>query len=105
MACTNLGGAIVCSSPSTEYRRILRCPSCRKRRRFLVRFGGWYGDTLTCCGCARSWADGYQYPFTRSEAKRRRLREDAAERWKTARPASELRDAVREFCETYVGRP
>lgn len=101
MTCHNLGGAIVCTTPNTEYRQIIRCPSCRTRRRFLRTFGGWYGDRLTCCGCGRRWSDGYQMPHTRSAAKRARLIADARSRWATAAPAAGYRAACDEFLSIY----
>ena len=101
MTCEHHGNLIICRTDSTEYRKIMRCPSCRTRRWMLRTFGGWYGDMLTCCGCGRRWNEGYLMPYTRSKAKRARLIAAARSRWATARPAAEYRQAVDEFLGIY----
>lgn len=59
-------------------RRVLRCPSCKRRRRFVVVLYGWYGAMTTCCGCGEQWNDGYRAP--RSRAKRQAW---ASQLWRT----------------------
>jgi hypothetical protein len=103
MTCHKLApGVIVCKSPATEYRRIVRCPSCRRRRRFLVRFEGWYGDRLTCTGCGNQWSDGYRMPLTRSAKKRAALIADAKARWATARPAAQYQIDAAAYWAPYM---
>jgi hypothetical protein len=44
---------MVCGPPPGVYRRrIMHCPACERRRRFVERWdGAWYGSTLYCaCG-------------------------------------------------------
>jgi hypothetical protein len=59
---------IVCRPPSFPIRRILHCPTCKRRRRMAGRDGGpYYGPTLTCLGCGDSWTCGEMHdrPFRR----------------------------------------
>lgn len=52
---------IICRAPGFPIRRILRCPTCRARRRFAGRIYGWYDPTITCCGCGDSWSGGERH--------------------------------------------
>jgi len=52
-------GLTICRAPTAARRRILACPICKKRTRFIETFGGlWYAPVLTCCRCGDSWSDG-----------------------------------------------
>jgi hypothetical protein len=48
----------VCRPDTFPVRRILRCPTCKQRRRFSGLDAAWYGVTWTCCACGDSFADG-----------------------------------------------
>lgn len=52
-----------------EARRVMFCPTCKRRRRFYGWFQEWYGWTITCCHCGDKWADGerLERPFVRRE--------------------------------------
>jgi hypothetical protein len=111
MTCTtvNLGGQTftVCGPPQGIVRRsVQHCPTCQRRRRFVVRWGGaWHGSSVTCCACGDSWADGERYPrpFRRGWRKDATARARAA--WVAALPVAEYHarcqadvdDAVRSF--------
>jgi hypothetical protein len=67
---------IVCRPDTFPLRRIFRCRTCKRRRRFAGLDAAWYGTTWTCCGCGDSWTDGERHPRPfrrgwRAEAKRR----------------------------------
>ncbi|MFD8469042.1 hypothetical protein ACFV10_28540 [Streptomyces cyaneofuscatus] len=49
---------IICQAPRFPIRRILRCATCKTRRRMLVVDNGWYGTSITCCHCGDTWQDG-----------------------------------------------
>lgn len=55
-------GVIVCSPRGILGWRIIKCPTCDKRRKMLVRWEAWYGDTITCLTCADVWMDGECMP-------------------------------------------
>jgi hypothetical protein len=55
-------GIVVCSPRGYSYRAILRCPTCKARRRFVVTLHMWYGPDQVCCGCGESWSDGEMSP-------------------------------------------
>lgn len=63
MVCRNPGGVMVCGPPPGVYRRrILYCPVCERRRRFIERWdGAWYGTTQYCA-CGDRWQDGELAP-------------------------------------------
>lgn len=86
----------VCAPPTTWGRGILRCPTCRRRRRFVVFFQPWYGGTWTCCGCGDSFADGQRLPRPFRRGWRADATRDARARWATAAP---WRDAARSCAE------
>ena len=53
--------------PVEVLRRIHRCPTCERRRRFVALVYEWYEATWTCCGCGDAWTDGerHERPFLR----------------------------------------
>lgn len=60
---------VICRPPSFPIRRILDCPTCKRRRRMAGRDGGpYYGPTLTCLGCGDAWTCGemHERPFRRA---------------------------------------
>jgi hypothetical protein len=48
----------ICRAESFPIRRVLHCPTCKRRRRFSGRDATWYGVTWTCCACGESFGDG-----------------------------------------------
>lgn len=102
MTCNRIApGVIVCTTPTTRYRKMIDCPVCKTRRRVTRTFGGWYGDNVCCCGCGHVWSDGYRVTRFRSAKAKAKAIALARERWWLARPASEYRLALDEFISTY----
>lgn len=46
------------SRVDSEYRRVLHCPTCKRRRRFYVWAQDWYDPVATCCACGDAWSGG-----------------------------------------------
>lgn len=77
---------VVCGGAVAYRRRILWCPICERRRRFVVAYDAspYYAPSLTCCGCGDSWSDGelgYR-PFARGW--RKAAIRKAKARWQSA---------------------
>lgn len=74
----------VCVARSQDFRRVLPCPTCKRRRRFIENDAIWYGVTFTCCGCGYAWGeDGrMERPFRRGW--RAEAVAAARRRWPTA---------------------
>ena len=54
---------MVCAPTATcTERRVMLCPTCKRRRRFVCTLYEWYGWMVTCCGCGDSWEDGERLP-------------------------------------------
>lgn len=75
---------IICGPRGPLFRAIKLCPTCKTRRRFVVRAEAWYGDYWHCCHCGDVWNEGepLMRPFKprwRAEAARKHQ-----EMWKTA---------------------
>lgn len=63
MPCIHIGGAIVCTRPRVQTRRIFRCPTCEMDTVHVEYFMGvWYGFDHACSLCGDRWADGELYP-------------------------------------------
>lgn len=58
------GGCVtICQTPPMYIRRrIRRCPTCKRRRRFVDESFEWYGPKATCCACGDSWGEDGRYP-------------------------------------------
>jgi hypothetical protein len=53
----------ICAPSPVKYeRRVIQCPTCQQRRRFVCRLYEWYGWLVTCCACGDSWEDGERLP-------------------------------------------
>lgn len=84
-------------APTTHWGRgIVHCPTCDRRRRFVVFFQAWYGGTWTCCGCGDSFADGQRLPRPFKRGWRAESIRSARRRWSTSGP---WRDAARRSAE------
>ena len=64
-----------------EVRAVVRCPTCKTRRRFAGWFQEWYGITWTCCACGDSFADGYRLLRSNARGWRRKAAADAKALW------------------------
>jgi len=60
---TNISSLFICPTRYTQTRlRVMRCPTCKTRRRHLAQFQDWYGWYTTCLTCGATWADGEMLP-------------------------------------------
>ena len=84
----------VCGGGIT-FRRVMFCPICEKRRRFVCLWSAWYDTSVTCCGCGDSWCGGElrERPF------RRGWRQEAIAlarfQWRNALDNQAAREAMR----------
>lgn len=78
---------IICSPRYTYFRRVMRCPSCKVRRRMLVAEEEWYGPTITCTACGFQRSDSM---FCNNRKGRRRMQRaaEAKRLWLEAHPPS-----------------
>jgi hypothetical protein len=79
---------IVCRARRYTIRRILRCITCKTRRRMLVHDEAWYGLTLVCCHCGDRWQDGELYPRPTRKGWRMEAAAKATAEWLAAGPYS-----------------
>ncbi|MET9957428.1 hypothetical protein ABZ135_38550 [Streptomyces sp. NPDC006339] len=75
---------IVCRARRFPIRRILRCPTCKTRRRMLAQDEAWYGLSMTCCHCGDRWQDGELYPRPRQRGWRKEAAANATTAWLAA---------------------
>jgi hypothetical protein len=81
-------------------RRVLLCPTCKRRRRFVQSFmGAYYSDHVTCCGCGDSWCEGLRLERPFSRGWRRQAASAAKAKWDGALSPTEFRRRVREAVE------
>lgn len=76
----------VCAPPTHWGRGVRHCPTCDRRRRFVVFFQPWYGGTWTCCACGDAWSDGERLPRPFARGWRTAAAARARARWATAAP-------------------
>lgn len=63
MPCVRYANGFVCMPTIKERRvRVMKCPTCKRRRRFYCWFQEWYGWHMTCTGCGEQWQDGEMCP-------------------------------------------
>ena len=67
MTCRQYGNLTVCSPNGYHWRSTRHCPTCERRRWFLVSDYVWYPTDSTCLGCGDTWSDGQRRwrPFKR----------------------------------------
>lgn len=54
-------GAVVhinAPKPCESRTRMLKCPTCEKRRKMFQQVYEWYGASTTCLTCGEHWNDG-----------------------------------------------
>lgn len=94
----------ICGGSSSWARRVLHCPVCQSRRRFVVQVGTGYWSPILCClGCGDSFSDGYrmQRPFRRGW--RPESIKQARTAWATALSPREAAAAKRQALEEVSG--
>lgn len=52
----------VCAPSSYAFRVVMRCPTCKCRRRFVGQAFVYYDTSYTCCACGDSFAGGERFP-------------------------------------------
>lgn len=77
---------IVCRARRYSIRRIMRCATCKTRRRMLVQDEAWYGPTVTCCHCGDNWQDGERSPRSNKRGWRKEAAARATAEWLAAGP-------------------
>ena len=66
-----------------EYRTIVRCRTCKRRRQAVGAMYEWHPHTMRCCGCGDDPRD-YPMRFTKITPARARRIEDAKRRYEHA---------------------
>jgi hypothetical protein len=102
--CENVGGVIICGPPAGVYtRRVLACPECDRRHRFVVQWdGAWYGTTLYGA-CGDKWADCEMYPRPFQKGWRTKAQERFRAMWDNAAPADLYERYVRADRDFSIG--
>lgn len=77
---------IVCWSRYYTIRRVMRCATCKTRRRMLVQDEAWYGSTVTCCHCGDRWQDGERCLRSNKRGWRKEAAAKATAEWLAAGP-------------------
>lgn len=72
---------INCPRPTHRLRRVLKCPTCVRRRRMVMEIFEWYGTDVTCCGCGERWQDNEMCPRPFCPGWRKRNIEQARAKW------------------------
>lgn len=67
-----------------EYRRVMHCPTCKRRRRFYVWAQDWYDPVATCCACGDAWSGGERMPRPTSRGWRAEAAAQAKAAWRAA---------------------
>lgn len=77
---------VICRAAEYSIRRVLRCPTCKARRRMLAQTYAWYGPQVTCCHCGDTWNDGEREPRTNRRGWRQEAATKATAGWLAAGP-------------------
>ena len=82
MTCFHIDNAVVCTGTekSKPRRRMLRCPTCRKRRAMFFHDYEVYGPLVVCLTCGESWSGGEMMPRPFAAGWRRKSVEAAKKR-------------------------
>lgn len=95
--------AVICRAAEYPERRILRCRTCKTRRRMFVSVAIWYGPQVTCCHCGDTWNDGERALRSNLRGWRKEAAAKATAAWLAAGPFDRA-DFDRWFREQ-VGEP
>lgn len=81
---------------NTYRRRIIFCPICKRKTRFVQQINtGYYSPIFTCCSCGDSWSDGELHPRPFKPRWRQEAVRHAQKRWATALSAKEAAESQR----------
>lgn len=84
--------AVVCCPRSVTYRRVMACPTCGTRRRFVGEVAAWYAPLWTCCACGDTWdAEEGRLPRPFARGWREKEAARARARWSAAPTRDEAR--------------
>ena len=89
----------ICRPAVVTTRKVLRCPTCKQRRRFVVRSYVWYPTDATCTACGDTWAEGERLQRPARRGWRVEASAAAKRDWEQATPAGEFRSALRRMVE------
>lgn len=95
--------AICGVGPALVRRRVVQCPTERRRRRMVQVYGGlYYSDHLICLGCGDQWSDGErgERPFARGW--REKASRHALTLWLDAVTGAEYRRRVQAEFESWT---
>ena len=92
----------LCRPTSVASRKVLHCPTCKKRRRFVVRSFVWYSTIATCCACGDAWSDGYRLPRPFKPNWRAEAAARAKADWQTALAPAAAQRAIRRMMEAQL---
>lgn len=95
---------IVCAPTSVTYRRVRECPTCKRRRRFVVKTFVWYDPIWTCCGCGDSWSSGVRFGRPARRGWRIEATRKARSEWVAAPSRNEADRMQRRMLAPYVER-
>ncbi len=100
----SMSAVVICGGTVAACRRVLNCPSCERRRRFVQSHAGlYYDDILTCLGCGDTWCGGErgERPFRRGWRLEALTR--ARAQWAAAMTRKDFRAFVHEEITELVG--
>ena len=97
--CVIAPGVIICTGRGFAWRSVRYCPTCHRRRRFVMREEIWYGFGCTCVGCGDSWQDAELLP----RPFRRGWRREAITKAKSAWMAAGTRRECEQWIRAQVG--
>ena len=81
---------------SVLVRATRRCTTCRRVRRFVVRFYEWYPSYWTCGGCGHVFAGGEGRIHTTAK-KRDHLRRWVRHEWPRLRSIRDMKQAIEDL--------
>lgn len=80
---------------SVTTRGVNWCPTCERRRRFVVTMFVWYEPLQKCCGCGDSWSGPELCSRPAVRQWRVRAIAEAKKAWATALPSAQGIVAIR----------
>jgi len=89
----------ICRPASVTQRRVLRCPTCQQRRRFVEELYVWYDSYLTCVACGDAWSGRQRMLRPAAKEWRAGATVLARYKWASALPAQEARASFRQMVE------
>lgn len=85
----------VCSPTTFTFKRVLLCPNCQRRRRFVVERAVWYDPIFTCCHCGDAYCAEGRMPRPFAPGWRQRSSGRARRKWAEAPPNADVMVALR----------